>query len=232
MKTFVLAGGLGTRLRPRFGDRPKALAPVAGRPWIDRQLEWLAVRGLRNVVLCIGHGGDEVESHVDDGSRFGVRVDYAREREPLGTGGALRQSADPLEEPALVMNGDTLAECNPWELLRFAWERGGLGALALFRVPDARAVGRVECDGDGRVLRFVEKDATHAGEAWVSGGLYVLMPEAWQRLPQGGPSSLEHELFPWLAAEGRLWGLREEGRFYDIGTPESWAEADRHFARA
>ena len=83
MKAFVLAGGLGTRLRPHFGDLPKPLAPLAGRPILERQLAWLGGHGIREVVLCVGHGADRVEAALGDGHAHGVRLHYSRESEPL-----------------------------------------------------------------------------------------------------------------------------------------------------
>ena len=229
MKVFVLAGGLGTRLRSRFGELPKPLAPLAGRPFLARQLGWLGEHGLADVVLCVGHGADQVESALGDGGALGIRLAYSREAEPLGTGGALRNAAAWVDGPALVLNGDTLPELDPWELERARWERGRIGAIALYRAEDAAATGRVELDGEGRVTRFVEKDPGHRGAAWVNGGCYAFDPRLWDRLPEG-PSSLERDTLPVLAAEGEIHGLRVAGTFWDIGTPEGWERAERRFA--
>ncbi|HTK31659.1 MAG TPA: nucleotidyltransferase family protein [Candidatus Saccharimonadaceae bacterium] len=228
MKAFVLAGGLGTRLKPRFGDLPKALAPLGGRPFLAHQLEWLAGWNVRDVVLCAGVGAEAVQAALGDGAAFGVRLTYSIEPEPLGTGGALRLAAPRVDGPVLVLNGDTLAECDPWALERARWESGALGAVALYEVPDAASRGRVECDDEGRIVRFVEKDARHVGPAWVNGGLYAFAPRLWTFLPSG-VSSLERDTLPRVAAEGRLTGLRAEGTFYDIGTPEEWERAERRF---
>ncbi|MBI5709576.1 MAG: NTP transferase domain-containing protein [Candidatus Eisenbacteria bacterium] len=176
MIAFILAGGLGTRLRPRFGDLPKSLAPLGGRPFLARQLEWLAAHGVRRAVVCAGY------------------------------------------------------DCDPWLLERARWERGALGAVALYRVEDAASRGRVNCGADGRVVRFVEKDASHRGPAWVNGGLYAFAPWLWRRLPAAPTFSLERELLPALAAEGRLAGVTLAGAFYDIGTPEEWERAERRFS--
>ena len=226
MKAFVLAGGLGTRLRPRFGDRPKALTPLAGRPFLAHQLEWLARHGVREVVACAGYGAEALRAELGDGARWGVRLDYSIEDEPLGTGGALKLAERHVSGPALVVNGDTLADCDPWAIERERWERAALGAVALFEVADARARGRVECDPGGAIARFVEKDAAFRGPAWVNGGLYVFAPALWRRLP-AGPSSLERDLLPALASEGALRGVRVAGEFFDIGTPEEWERAER-----
>jgi NDP-sugar pyrophosphorylase family protein len=229
MKAFVLAGGLGTRLRPRFGDRPKALTPLAGRPFLAHQLEWLARHGVREAVVCAGHGADQVERELGDGRRFGVALEYSVEPSPLGTGGALKLAERLVKGTALVVNGDTLAACDPWALERARWEHAALGAVALYEVPDARSRGRVECGPAGVVERFVEKDASFRGPAWVNGGLYTFAPRLWRRLPEG-VSSLERDLLPELAAEGRLRGFRCPGEFFDIGTPEEWERAERAFS--
>jgi NDP-sugar pyrophosphorylase family protein len=229
VKAFILAGGLGTRLRPQFGDLPKPLAPLGGRPFLVHQLEWLARHGVRHAVLCVGHGADQVRAAIGDGQAWGVAVAWSEEPEPLGTGGALALAAPHVDGPALVMNGDTLAECDPWQLERARWERGAAGALALFHVGDARARGRVECDERGRVQRFVEKDAAHVGPAWVSGGLYAFGPALWRALPPGA-GSLERDVLPRLAAAGQLMGVPEDGAFRDIGTPEEWQRAERDLA--
>lgn len=228
MKAFILAGGLGTRLKPQFGDLPKSLAPLGGRPFLVRQLEWLASHGVRDVVILAGYGADALRETIGDGARFGQRVEWSIESEPLGTGGALAAARGHVHGAALVVNGDTLADCDPWLLEERRWRNGAWGAMALYRVEDAASRGRVELSG-GKVARFVEKDANHRGPAWVNGGVYAFAPWMWKRLPDGA-GSLERDLLPALAAEGRLEGLELPGRFWDIGTPEEWARAEEHFA--
>ncbi len=229
MKAFVLAGGLGTRLRPRFGELPKSLAPVAGRPFLSRQLDWLASHGVRDAVILAGYGAGALREAVGDGADWGMRVAWSVEDEPLGTAGALARAAAHVSGAALVVNGDTLADCDPWALEARRWTRGAWGAIALYRVEDAASRGRVECGPDGRIARFVEKDAAHRGAAWVNGGVYAFAPWLWRRLPEG-PGSLERDVLPALAREGALEGLELPGGFWDIGTPEEWARAEAHFA--
>jgi NDP-sugar pyrophosphorylase family protein len=229
MKAFVLAGGLGTRLRPRFGALPKPLAPLGGQPFLTRQLRWLHAQGLRGAVVLAGYGSDQLQAAHAAAPVAGLAVEWSVEAEPLGTGGALALARARVDGPALVVNGDTLGDARAWELERARWEHGALGAVALYRVDDARARGRVECDPDGRVLRFVEKDHDFAGPAWVNGGLYAFAPGLWDALP-AGTSSLERDTLPRLAAAGRLIGVRCPGRFWDIGTPEDHQRAEEELA--
>jgi len=229
MKAFVLAGGMGTRLQPRFGSLPKPLAPLGGRPFVTRQLEWLAAHGVRRAVILAGHGALSMREAL--GSRTGgVELEWSVEPEPMGTGGALRWAQALVDGPVLVVNGDTLAEGDPWVLERDRWEHGALGAVALYEVADARSRGRVELGEHDTIARFVEKDETFHGPAWVNGGVYAFAPPLWRHLPEG-PSSLERDVLPRLAARGLLHGCRRAGRFWDIGTPEDWERAERELAR-
>lgn len=225
MKAFVLAGGLGTRLRPRFGDLPKALAPLQGQPFLARQLMWLRDRAVTQAVILAGYGADQLRETLGDGSSLGVKLEWSVESEPLGTGGALWLAAKYVDGPVLVVNGDTLGDADPWTLERDRWERGTIGAVALYHVDDAASRGRVE-HVDGRILRFVEKDPDYRGGAWVNGGQYAFSADLWRHLPAGA-SSLERDVLPVLAEKGTLAGIENEGRFWDIGTPEDFERAER-----
>lgn len=224
----MLAGGMGTRLKERFGDLPKPLVPVGGRPFLVRQLEWLAAHDVREVVLCLGYGAEHVRRTLEE-TEAGVEVFYSEEQEPLGTGGALQLARRWVQGPALVINGDTLPELDPASLEQTRSRRGAVGAVALFQLPDVSASGRVESSEDGTITAFVEKDPAHRGAGWVNGGCYCFDPALWSWLPQGA-SSLERDVLPRLVAAGQLVGQRLAGAFFDIGTPAGWERAERRFA--
>lgn len=220
---LILAGGLGTRLRPVVADRPKPLAPVAGRPFLFHLLDGLEDAGVRDAVLCVAHMADSVRDAVGDRYRS-IRIAYSVEEAPLGTGGALRQAL-PLarSETVLVTNGDSLFRTDLRTFL--AWHQGGdrLSSLLLARVEDASRFGRVSFDPEGRVTAFAEKDGV-AAPGWINAGIYLLHRSRIQTIPAGRPVSLEREVFPAWIPLG-LHALAGEGMFLDIGTPRTYRQA-------
>ena len=228
----MLCGGLGTRLRAAVADRPKVLAPVAGAPFLLHQLRFLARAGARHVVLATGYLGEQVEAWAADHAPDGLRVRCVREREPLGTGGALAHAARAagLAGPFVALNGDTFFGGDPGALVEAHRRAGAEATLALAHVPEAARYGRVAFVPDDdtgapvRVTGFAEKGA--AGPGWINAGVYVLGPPTVEALPEGRAVSLEREVFPGLAARGALAALRfPAAPFLDIGTPEDYARA-------
>ena len=224
----ILAGGLGTRLRPVVADRPKVLAEVHGRPFLAFLLDQLAAAGIRDVVLCIGYRGEQVRAAF--GEAYGaLRLRYSQESRLLGTAGALRLALPLLHsDPVLVMNGDSFCEADLASFTRWHRRRGAAATLLLARVPDTGRYGRVELDAEGRVLRFEEKGSP-GGPGWVNAGVYLLSRRLLSTIPAGRPVSLEREVFPAWIGRG-LYGHRSTGRFLDIGTPEAYATAEAFFA--
>jgi D-glycero-alpha-D-manno-heptose 1-phosphate guanylyltransferase len=223
----ILAGGLGTRLRPAIGDRAKVVADVDGRPFLRHLLDQVAASGFRDIVLCVGWRADEVEAAL--GAAHGpLRLRYSREAEPLGTGGALRLALPLLDAPdVLVMNGDSFCEVDL--AAAWAWHRArrAEATLVAIEVPDASRYGRVEIDAEDRVRRFVEKQQDGAA-GWINAGIYLLARARLAALPSGRALSLERDVLPgWIAAA--LYGYRVRGRFIDIGTPGAYSAASLFF---
>lgn len=220
---LVLCGGLGTRLRTATGSTPKALAGVAGRPFLDHLLERLRGLGLVDVVLCTGWGSGTVHEYCGNGSRWGLEVRLSPEAEPLGTGGAVRRAA-PLArmDPFLVLNGDSVCRFDLGALRDFHAARGALATILLAPVEDRSRFGSVEIDAGGAVTGFLEKGG--GGPGLVNAGVYLLALGALQWFPEQPPLSLEREVLPVLVGRG-LYGFAGGAGLYDIGTPEALAGA-------
>lgn len=224
----ILAGGLGTRLRDALPDRPKVLAPVAGRPFVTHLLDQLILAGFREAVLLTGHMHDEVREEL--GEAYGpLRLSYSRERQPLGTGGAVRAALATIGTSSLlVVNGDSYLDLDFAALVRFHGCRASSVSVALAHVADASRYGSARLGMNGQVVAFQEKAAS-GGAGWVNAGAYVFRRNVIESIPTDRPVSLERDVLPCWVSRGQVFGLRTEGRFIDIGTPESLARAADFF---
>lgn len=227
---LILAGGLGTRLRPAVADRPKALAPIGGRPFIAYLLEQLEAAGVQRAVLCTGHLGEQVEQTL--GKRFGkLQLLYSQESQPLGTAGALARAMAPFNDAHfLAMNGDSYCRFDLPSLFRFHRSRRAAVTILLTPVSDGGRYGQVHRDPDGAIMRFDEKSQeTHHGTVLINAGIYLFDRHALQGIASDQPTSLERDIFPKWIGRG-LFGHRTVGPFIDIGTPESYGQARTFFA--
>lgn len=231
IEVAILAGGLGTRLRGVLDDRPKILAPVSGRTFLDHLLAALAVAGVQRVVLCLGYMADKVIAHLQ-AEPPPLTVDWVVESQPLGTAGALRFARPHLHgDRVLVINGDTwLGFDLPGLLARFD-AGAAMGALVFAEVPDVARYGRLDVDVAGYVTAFQEKDMASHGPGIVNGGVYLLSSTLLDQLAAGEAISLEHDFLEKLPP-GTLLAYRAAGPFVDIGTPESLAGAAAVIGRA
>ena len=220
-EAIILAGGKGTRLQDSVKDRPKPLADVAGRPFIEWLLLLLHSQGIRRVVVCTGHMGQILESHLGNGSRFDLELQYVRDPFPLGTGGALRNALDLYQSTyLLVLNGDSYCKFDLREMTEFHLSHHSEATILLAKVEDSSRFGSVESDGNGKVTAFREK-TIEQHPAWISAGVYLLNRKVIEGIPANRPVSLEREVFPGLIEHG-LYAKPENGLFWDIGTVESY----------
>ena len=225
MKALVLCGGRGTRLRSVVSDRPKVLAPVLGRPFLEWVLLGLRSQGLTEVTLCTGHGHDDIARSIGDGRTVGIAVSYSREPSARGTAGAIRNALeDQTFDRVLVTNGDSYCPVRVPELERVHVERGS--CVTLWAVPsdDRARFGSLAVDDDGRVKAMSEKDGS-AGPGLVNAGVYVLAREVISRIPPAGEVSLERDVLPEYAGRG-MYAVVGDAPFLDIGTPDSYGQAE------
>jgi mannose-1-phosphate guanylyltransferase len=235
----IVAGGFGTRLLPLTRNRPKHLLEVGGVPFLEHQVSRLAAAGVEHVVLATSYRAELFEPVLGDGSRWGTRISYVQEVEPLGTGGAIRNVADVLDpDPdgaVVILNGDVLSGHDlAAQLADFARDRDGQPvevSLHLVEVPDARAFGCVPTDPKGRVLEFVEKSENPVSRQ-INAGCYVFRRSAVDAIPAGRVVSVERETFPGLVDSGAVVvGYVENAYWRDVGTPEALVAASRDLVR-
>jgi D-glycero-alpha-D-manno-heptose 1-phosphate guanylyltransferase len=216
---FVLVGGLGTRLRTAYTEGPKALAPIAGAPFLSYLLRQLKSAGFRSVNLCVGYGHEQIEKWMGSYGDTDLVVRYSVEEEPLGTAGAIRLASEryPVEDSFVVMNGDSMLQVDFEAMLQFHRSRSVLGTAALAWVQDTGRYGSVELDDANRIVAFREKTDRH-DSSYINGGIYIFQPPVLDLIPSPGASSLERDILPALCP-ANFCGFKTDGYFLDIGVP-------------
>lgn len=240
MKAVILAGGFGTRLRPLSCTRPKHLFPIGNKPQLDWTIEKLAKSGTKEVILAVNYMADVYVQHYRK-SKQKLKISFSRDtltsgthtrfQRPLGTGGPIKNAEKLIgrKEPFLVLNGDILTNINYAELMKkHRTNNKATATIALYRVKDTSRYGVAELAKDNRVLRFTEKPTCEKTPSnLINAGIYVLEPEIFDYIPSGRPVSIEREIFPKLAEEGKLYGYPFKGLWIDIGEPKDYLKANK-----
>lgn len=225
----ILAGGTGSRLAPVTSDVPKVLVPVAGKPFLEHLFDQLRKAGAKTVVLSLGYKAQMFTDHLTAHPPDGLQIKISFERTVLGTGGGLRLAyASLARDLLLVMNGDSFVDADLGAFLAFHKEKKAEVSLLLTRVPDIARFGGVETDELGAVTRFSEKG--RAGPGAINSGIYLMERALLRTIPTSRPVSLERETFPSRIGK-RFFALAGDFPFIDIGTPESYREAETFFRK-
>jgi len=224
---ILLVGGFGTRLMPLTKNTPKPMLTVAGVPVTEHQIAMAKAAGITEIVLATSYLSEVFIPYFGDGSKWGIKIKYAVEKEPLGTGGAIRNAAQLLDtnESVVILNGDVLSSHNLTEQIRQHEAHGADVTLHLTEVEDARAFGCVPTDSNGRVTAFLEKMENPVTNQ-INAGCYVFNPRIISTIPLDTVVSVERETFPQLVESGaKVFGFVENAYWLDIGTPRALLKA-------
>ena len=223
----ILAGGLGTRLRKVVSDRPKVLAEIMGKPFLCYLLDQLDDAGIEQVIICTGHMARTVEEAFGS-SYAGLRVNYSREKTPLGTAGALKLAGQAMDtKHCLVMNGDSYTEFDPSSLLMAHKQKNANITLLVTAVDDTSRFGTIQMNGENKIVQFIEK-GSNTGTGLINAGVYMMNRSVLQKIAEKTPCSLEYDFFPSIIEKG-IYGYETGGKFIDIGIPEFYAKAETFF---
>lgn len=218
---LVLCGGFGTRLRPAVSDRPKSMAMIDERPFLDFVIDHFVRHGVERIVLCTGYMGDYIDEWYA-GSHRPCELVMSRERSPMGTAGAVRQASRFIRsDPFMVVNGDSLLDLDPNALLEFHAAKRACATVTLVDASARADVGFVALDRDAKITAFAEKQPD-AASRYHNAGVYVFERALLEDIPEDRPSSIETDLLPSLLPRGVV-GFVSDAPLYDIGTPERLA---------
>ena len=234
---ILLVGGRGTRLAPITSEIPKPMLPIAGKPVTEHQILAAQRAGITTLVLATSYLSEVFIPYFGDGSKWGIDLRYAVEKEPLGTGGAIANAAAHLDEGApdqavVVFNGDVLSQHNLAAQIEFHKKAEADVTLHLIQVEDARAFGCVPTTADGRVEAFLEKMENPLTN-WINAGCYVFNREVVDSIPRDTVVSVERETFPQLINDKRrVFAYKEAAYWLDIGNPRALFQGSRDLVEA
>ena len=207
-----------------MADRPKPLAMIGDTPFLQILVRLLADRGVKDFVLLTGYMSEMIEEHFLGEPSDGLNIRISREPEPLGTGGAVKLAESFATDPTLLVNGDTYLDCDLRALWAFHRDKAAAVTLSLRQVDDVSRYGCVAVNHDGFVIGFTEKQEGAVRPGLINAGVSLFSRDLIERLPAGRAFSMEKEIFPSLAKSGKMAGLRQDGDFFDIGTPDSYED--------
>lgn len=222
MKALILVGGYGTRLRPLTLSKPKPLVEFANKPMLLHQIEALVEVGVAHVVLAVSYHAEQLEQEMAvEAARLGIDISFSHETEPLGTAGPLALSRDILakdDEPFFVLNSDVICDFPFRKMVEFHKKHGKEGTIVVTRVEEPSKYGVVVYDqATGQIERFVEKPQEFVSNK-INAGLYIFKPSILDRI-QIRPTSIEKEVFPYMAQDNELFCYQLEGFWMDVGQP-------------
>ncbi|MFH0887118.1 MAG: NDP-sugar synthase [bacterium] len=232
MKAVIIAGGWGTRLRPLTYNVPKPIVPVVNRPFVIHQIELLKKHGIKDIILNLHYFSDQIREIFGDGSKYGVKIYYSIEKDPLGTAGAVKNAEQYFgksDEIMVVFNGDVLTDLNLTELIEYHKKNKADITLTLTEVEDPTRYGLVITDENGRVEKFLEKPSwEQVSVKTINAGTYVLTPSVFADVPKEKPYSFERELFPNMLKKGKkVFGFNSKYYWLDIGSPSKYMAAHK-----
>lgn len=224
MKALILAGGFGIRLREVISDRPKILAPIKGRAFIDYLFYLLKKRGFTEIVLGLGYLSDFVKDYVNQRPLYNLSVIYSIENRPLGTAGGIKKAEKFLKgEDFFVINGDTYLDIDYKKILNFHKEKKAWGTIVLAKNRYGKGWGNAFLEKNGRVNKFEVKGKNST--ELVNSGIYVFNDKVLNLLKSGYRSSIEKDLIPLLIKRKTFYGVKTSKSFLDIGTKEGYEKA-------
>jgi NDP-sugar pyrophosphorylase family protein len=225
---LILCGGFESQVRPSSFSTPKPLLPIGYQALLEYQIEYLKRYEFDRIILAIGYLQEQIVRYLDE-HKLGIRLRYSFEKQPLDTGGAIKNAETMIGSDFLALNGDVIFADLDLDKLIYAHKKSNaIATIVLAKSGNAARFGAVELDAENKVVSFVEKPRKQIiGESWVNAGVYVVRPSVFSKIPKGKRASLELDIFPKLMREGAIFGYKHEGYWADVGTPEDYLRVQK-----
>ena len=228
MEAIVLAGGFGTRLQEVVADQPKSMASINGRPFLEYLFDSLGSYGVTDVVLSVGYMREQIIDHFGELYKD-IKIQYAIEEEPMGTGGGIRLAMWKIHgKRAIALNGDSIFRVDLKEMMARHTKKKAEITIALRELKDTGRYGSVTMNQARRITGFREKQE-NAGKGFINGGVYIIEKQFLMEPEFRGNFSMEKDCFEQYYQDARMFGFPSKGYFIDIGIPEDYQKAQDEF---
>jgi mannose-1-phosphate guanylyltransferase len=226
VKAVILAGGLGTRLQPYTTFLPKAMLPLGEKPLLEHLIEWVKKNRIDSLVLCVSYLRKTIEDYFEDGSRFGVKIEYAVANRPLATAGQLKTAEEFIDDTFACVYGDSIFEFGLKNMIDYHIKRKSLVTMGLFEYKTRLQYGFIDIDKNNRVKSWREKPEVKGN---INIGCYVMEPQVFKLIPSGKPFGMDDVIRSALAKNGKVNGYLIKKGFIDIGDKASYRRAYQHY---
>ena len=225
MKAVILAGGLGTRLQPYTTFLPKAMLPLGDKPLLEHLITWIKKNKITSIVICVSYLRKTIEDYFEDGSKFGVKIQYAVANRPLATAGQLKTAEEYLHETFVCVYGDSIFNFNLKGMIEYHKKKRPAVTMALSEYKTKLRYGFIETDKNDRVTRWDEKPEIKGN---INIGCYVMEPSIFKVIPSNKPIGMD-EVIRKVMTKNKVMGYVSKNGFMDIGDKNAYRLAYKHF---
>lgn len=226
MKAVILAGGLGTRLQPYTTFLPKAMLPLGEKPLLEHLIGWIKKNNIDSIVLCVSYLRRTIEDYFEDGSGFGVKIEYAVAHKPLATAGQLKTAEEYVDDSFVCVYGDTIFDFNLKNMIDYHKRKKSFVTMGLLEYKTKLQYGFIETDKNGKVTAWKEKPEVKGN---INIGCYVMEPAVFKLIPPNKPFGMDSVIKSAIARRHKVSGFVIKKGFMDIGDKMSYRRAYQHY---
>ncbi len=228
MKAVILAGGLGTRLRPYTKSLPKPMLPLGGKPILEYEIEWARKNGIKEIVLCVSYLRNKIEDHFDDGKRFGVKIEYAVSKKPLATAGQLKTAEKLIDDTFVCIYGDSIYNFSLRNMIKHHKKSKANVTMSLFDYKFNLKYGVIDTKKSGQVTAWNEKPEFSTK---INIGCYVMEPEVLKLIPKNKEYGMDNVIRKVLSSKKKVSSVISKKGFIDIGDKETYEKTNDEYSK-
>ena len=228
MKAVILAGGLGTRLRPYTKSLPKPMLPLGGKPILEYEIEWARKNGIKNIVLCVSYLKNKIQDYFGDGEKFGVKIEYAISKKPLATAGQLKTAEKFIDETFVCLYGDSIYNFSLRNMIKHHKKSKANVTMSLFDYRFNLKYGVIDTKKSGQVTAWNEKPEFSAK---INIGCYVMEPEVLKLIPKNKEYGMDDVIRKVLSRKNKVSSVISKNGFIDIGDKETYEKTNEEYSK-